>query len=139
MKSFRYLLLAAFVAATVAVLFSSRRQQAAVQAPAARSPREEAYRANNLGVALLEQFKHKEGADQFRRALAIDPKLALARINLAIALFNVPDVAGAQKEAAAAAALAPDAPQPAYILGLIARQEGRLDESVAHFQRVLKT
>src|SRR5215204_967882 len=123
MKSFRYLLLAAFVAATVAVLFSSRRQQAAVQAPAGASAREEAYRANNLGVALLEQFKHKEGAEQFRRALALDPKLALARTNLAIALYNVPDLAAAQKEAEAAATLSPSSPQPPYVLGLIARQQ----------------
>ncbi|MFL6256933.1 MAG: FG-GAP-like repeat-containing protein [Pyrinomonadaceae bacterium] len=138
MKSFRYLLLAACIAATVAVLFSSRRQEAAVQAPAARSPREEAYRANNLGVALLEQFKHKEGADQFRRALGLDPKLALARTNLAIALYNVPDLAAAQKEAEAAALASPNAPQPPYILGLIARQQNRTDDAVAAFQRVLK-
>jgi tetratricopeptide (TPR) repeat protein len=122
-----------------AFAFAGRRAETSPspQQQAARS-REDAYRANNLGVALLEQFKHKEGAEQFRRALSIDPKLALARINLAIALFNVPDLAGAQKEAEAAAALAPDAPQPAYILGLIARQQGRLEEAVAHFQRVLK-
>ncbi len=138
MKSLRYLLLAAFVAATVAVLFSSRRQEAAVQAPAARSPREEAYRANNLGVALLEQFKHKEGADQFRRALQLDPKLALARTNLAIALYNVPDLAAAQKEAEAAAAASPNAPQPQYVLGLIARQQNRTEDAAAAFQRVLK-
>ena len=100
--------------------------------------REEAYRANNLGVALLEQFKHKEGADEFRRALGLDPRLALARINLAIALFNVPDAAGAQREAQAAAAASPDAPQPHYILGLIAKAQGRADDAVAAFQRVLK-
>src|SRR5262245_6878135 len=60
---------------------------------------EDAYRANNLGVALLEQFKYKEGADAFRRALQLDPKLALAKINLSIALFNLPDLPGAQREA----------------------------------------
>ena len=31
--------------------------------------REEAYRANNIGVALLEQFKPKEASDAFKRAL----------------------------------------------------------------------
>ena len=61
--------------------------------------REDAYRANNIGVALLEQFKYKEGADAFRRALQIDPKLYLAHINLSIALYNVPDQPGAQREA----------------------------------------
>ena len=133
----RHLFIFTLAFALSAVAFTGRRAETSRQ-PASRS-REEAYRANNLGVALLEQFKHKEGAEQFRRALALDPKLALARINLAIALFNVPDVAAAQKEAAAAAALAPDAPQPAYLLGLIARQQGQLDEAAAHFQRVLKT
>ncbi|HYP54515.1 MAG TPA: tetratricopeptide repeat protein, partial [Pyrinomonadaceae bacterium] len=133
----RQIFTCALVFALTAFAFAGRRAEMSQTQPAARS-REDAYRANNLGVALLEQFKHKEGAEQFRRALAIDPKLALARINLAVALFNVPDVAAAQKEAAAAAVAAPDAPQPAYLLGLIARQQGQLDESVAHFQRVLK-
>ena len=97
--------------AAVSVLAAPRRgAETAAQAPA--GAREEAYRANNLGVALLEQFKHKEGADQFRRALAIDPKLTLAHINLAIALYNVPDLAGARATAQAAAAAAPAAPQP---------------------------
>jgi tetratricopeptide (TPR) repeat protein len=138
MKSYRSLLLVAAAAAAVALVSSSRAFFAAPQSPAARSPREEAYRFNNLGVALLEQFKHKEGADAFRRALALDPKLALARTNLAIALYNVPDLAAAQKEAEAAAAASPNAPQPAYVLGLIARQQNQLDAAAAAFQRVLK-
>jgi cytochrome c-type biogenesis protein CcmH/NrfG len=100
--------------------------------------REEAYRANNRGVALLEQFKYREAADAFKQALQIDPKLAFARINLSIALFNVPDLPGAQREARAAIALAPNAPQPHYILGLIAKTEARAEEAIAPFQQVLK-
>ncbi|HEX7317631.1 MAG TPA: FG-GAP-like repeat-containing protein [Pyrinomonadaceae bacterium] len=138
MKQYRYLLLAVVLVATTVAVFWSRRQEAAPQAPAARSTREEAYRANNLGVALLEQFKHKEGAEQFRRALGLDPKLALARTNLAIALYNVPDLAASQKEAETAAAASPNAPQPHYILGLIARQQNRTEDAAAAFQRVLK-
>src|SRR6185503_18775981 len=87
----------------------------------AASTREDAYRANNIGVGLLEQFKHKEAAESFRNALKIDPKLTLAHINLAIALFNIPDLPTAQREAQNAAVLAPAAPQPYYILGLIAK------------------
>jgi hypothetical protein len=115
-------------------LFATR---AAVQTDAARV-REEAYRANNLGVALLEQFKPKDAAEQFRRALRLDPKLSLPRINLAVALFNVPDVDAARTEAEAAAAASPDAPQPQYILGLIAKQQGRAEDALASFARVLK-
>jgi Tfp pilus assembly protein PilF len=99
--------------------------------------REEAYRANNLGVALLEQFKPKDAAEQFRRALRLDPGVALARINLAVALFNVPDVDAARVEAEVAAKAAPDAPQPHYILGLIAKQQGRGEDALASFRRVL--
>jgi tetratricopeptide (TPR) repeat protein len=100
--------------------------------------REAAYRANNLGVALLEQFKHAEGAEQFRRALKLDPQLALAHINLAVALYNVPDTDAASRAAADALALAPTAPQPLYIQALIARSRNRTDEAVALFRRVLE-
>jgi Tfp pilus assembly protein PilF len=99
---------------------------------------EEAYRANNIGVALLEQFKHKEGADAFKRALQLDPKLTLVRINLGIALYNLPDLPGAQREMQAALALTPTSPQPNYILGLIAKTQNRTDDAIAAFQRVLK-
>src|SRR6185369_1390478 len=86
-----------------------------------QAKREDAYRANNLGVALLEQFKHKEAADAFRRALQLDPGLVLSRINLGIALFNIPDLPAAQKELQAAIQAAPTAPQPHYLLGLAAK------------------
>jgi tetratricopeptide (TPR) repeat protein len=102
-----------------------------------KSAREEAYRANNLGVALLEQFKPKDAAGQFGRAVKLDPSLALPRINLAIALYNVPDVEGARGEAEAAAKFAPGAPQPQYVLGLIAKQQGRVEDALASFARVL--
>ena len=100
--------------------------------------REEAYRANNVGVALLEQFKHKEATDSFRRALQLEPSLAPARINLGIALFNLPDLPAAQKELQAAATAIPLAPQPHYLLGLLAKNNNRPDEAIAAFQKVLQ-
>jgi tetratricopeptide (TPR) repeat protein len=129
------LLIALAAASTFITKTSARLPTQATSAPASR---EDAYRANNIGVALLEQFKYREGADSFRRALQLDPRLALARINLAIALYNVPDAAGAQREAQAAAAAAPDLPQAPYILGLLAKSQSRTDEAIAAFQRVLK-
>src|SRR6266498_2662198 len=100
--------------------------------------REGAYRENNIGVALLEQFKYKEGAEAFKRALGIDPKLSLAHINLSIALYNVPDLPGAEREAKTALTFAPEAPQPYYVLGLIAKAQSKSEEAVVAFQRVLK-
>jgi tetratricopeptide (TPR) repeat protein len=110
-------------------------QAAQASAPDAR---EAAYRANNLGVALLEQFKHAEGAEQFRRALKLDPQLALAHINLAVALYNVPDAETAARAAADALALAPGAPQPLYLQALIHRSRNQTDEAIAAFRRVLE-
>lgn len=105
---------------------------------AAQTGSEEAYRLNNLGVALLEQFKYQEAADTFRRALRINPKLAMARINLGIALYNVPDMEGSLRESKIAVDLAPTVPQPHYILGLIARAQNRADDALAAFQQVLQ-
>jgi tetratricopeptide (TPR) repeat protein len=109
-----------------------------LQAGPKGNAREEAYRANNLGVALLEQFKPKEAADAFRRALQLEPGLALARINLGIALFNMPDLPAAQKELQAAIAAAPSAPQPHYVLGLAAKTQNKPEEAIASFQKVLQ-
>jgi tetratricopeptide (TPR) repeat protein len=138
MKIFRRLLLFAAVASILFVMTLQGLTQVAPTAQKALAGREEAYRANNLGVALLEQYKYKEGADSFTRALQLDPKLVIARINLSIALFNIPDVAGAQREAEKAVALNPNAPQPYYILGLIAKAQNRNEDAIAAFQRVLK-
>lgn len=103
----------------------------------ALATREEAYRANNLGVALLEQYKYKEASAAFRRALQSDEKLAIARVNLSLALYNERNLDEAAREARAAAALLPDAPQPHYLLGLIARAQNRVEEAIAAFRRVL--
>lgn len=138
MKIFRLLLLFIAFASVLVILTLRGWTQAPPGAQKTVAAREDAYRANNLGVALLEQYKYKEGADAFTRALQLDPQLQLARINLSIALFNVPDLPGAQREAEKAIAANPNAPQPHYILGLIAKSQNRADESIAAFQRVLK-
>jgi len=140
MKIFRSLLfLAAATSALSLVAFQGLTQtRPAEQQKSAAAAREDAYRANNLGVALLEQYKHKEGAAEFTRALQLDPKLNLARVNLGIALYNVPDLPGAQREAEKAIAADASAPQPHYILGLIYKSLNRPDDAIAAFQRVLK-
>jgi tetratricopeptide (TPR) repeat protein len=99
---------------------------------------EAAYRENNLGVAFLEQYKPKEAADSFTHALTIKPDLTIARINLSIALYYLPDADAAKREAEKALSQDPNHPQPHYILGLIARSQNEIDQAVAEFQRVLK-
>ena len=99
--------------------------------------REDAYRQNNLGVALLEQYNHKDAAEAFRRALKIDPNLKVASTNLPVALYNVPETDEALRAAEAAMKLVPDVPQPVYIAGLIAKAQNRTDDAIALFTRVL--
>jgi Flp pilus assembly protein TadD len=103
-------------------------------APAAR---EEAYRDNNLGVALMEQFRFAEAVHAFERAVASDPSLDLARVNLVLAHFFVPDHEAARREAEAALARIPHSPQLNYVLGLIARGEGRAEDAVPYLEKVL--
>ncbi len=99
--------------------------------------REEAYRANNLGVAQLEQYNHGAGAAAFRRALEIDSQMTIARINLAIALYNLQDLDAARSQAEIAAAAAPESPQPTYILGLIAKSQNDSENAIGHLKKVL--
>lgn len=99
---------------------------------------EAAHRANNIGVALLEQYQAKEAADSFSRAVELKPDLLIARINLSIALYYLPDADGAKREAQKALNQDPTKPQPHYILGLVVRAQNQFDEAITEFQRVLK-
>lgn len=106
--------------------------------PSARDVRERAWQANNVGVAYLEQFNYEKAAAQFDAALAIDPALTPARVNLAIAHLYAPDLPAAQKAATAAAAAAGAPPHVDFVLGLIARSENREADALAAFRRVLE-
>ena len=105
---------------------------------AAFEKREAAYRANNLGVAMLEQYKAKDAVEYFTRAVEIKPDLLIARVNLSIALYYLPDADAAKREAEKALTQDQNRPQPHYLLGLVARGQNRFDEAVAEFEKVLK-
>ncbi len=121
--------------AALAALLLPRAGAARAEPPADK--RESAWRENNLGVALLEQFRFADAVSAFQRALAADPGLGAAQVNLAIAHFYVPDLAAARREAEKALAAAPDAPHPHYLLALIARSEGRAEDALPHLSKVL--
>ncbi len=98
---------------------------------------ENAYRANNTGVGLLEQFKFDEAEKEFRRALEIKPDFNLAKINLAIALFNLKKLDEAKQAAREYLKIENDSPHAFYILGLAARTENLADEALENFRKVL--
>jgi tetratricopeptide (TPR) repeat protein len=106
------------------------------QAGAQSAAREDAYRANNRGIALLEQFDYSAAAAAFGEALRLSPTLALARVNLSIALLYALDLDNALREAEEASRLLPRDPHPQYVLGLIARGQGRTDRAREALERV---
>ena len=125
------------VCLTIWFKYGESRLAAASQTDDSIVKREAAYRANNIGVARLEQFSHKEAVEDFRQALELDPNLKIAQINLAIALFNAQEIEAALEAAQKAAESSPESRQPIYILGLIARNQNRTDEAEKYFERVL--
>ena len=100
--------------------------------------REQAYRQNNLGIAHLEQYDYAGAVAAFRRALDLNGTLAIARLNLAIALFYEGQLEPAATEARAASAQLSARAEPHFIAGLIARADNRLPDAAAAFQRVLQ-
>src|SRR5436190_23752684 len=103
---------------------------------APESAREDAYRANNRGVAVLERFEYPQAAAAFRDALQLEKGLGIAHLNLSLALLYGEELAAADREAGEAARLLPEAPQPPYVRGLIARAENRTDDALREFERV---
>ena len=99
------------------------------------APRESAYRSNNIGVAYLEQYNFEAATASFRSALEQDPTLALARLNLGIALFYAGQADAAAAELERARQAISDRPHADYVLGLIARAANRPDDALAAFSR----
>ena len=99
---------------------------------------ERAYRANNLGVARLEQFDYEGATTSFRDALRIAPSLDIARTNLGLALLYAGHPAEAAVEARAGAKGLPASATAHYVVGLIAKADNNLDEAGAAFERVLE-
>ena len=112
-----------------------------LQAPApprAAANREAAYRANNRGVAHLEQFAYDDAIRAFREALQQAPDLDLARLNLAIAEFYGGRGSEATADARTAVERMPASPTAHYIAALIAKADNRIDDAAAAFARVLE-
>src|SRR5260221_261410 len=99
--------------------------------------REELYRLNNLGVALMEQYKHEDAVKQFKQALERDANFAIARINLAMADYFLNDSRAAITEAQAALKLIPASLQAQYVLGAAYKKDRLYDEAITAFNKVL--
>src|SRR5215813_4944583 len=90
----------------------------------------EAVRQNNLGAAYMNQQQFERALKCFRQALALDPKLEIAKVNQGIALANLRKFESAGKILSAAVRANPNDPHAWYILGLVYKNQGESQESL---------
>ncbi|MBI4482770.1 MAG: VCBS repeat-containing protein [Acidobacteria bacterium] len=95
------------------------------------------YQHNNLGIAHLEQRSFAQAAEEFQKALEIDPGFLLARVNLGIAYFNLPEYEKAEAAFKKALEADPGQPHVRYGLGLIYKNQNKLDQALQEFRMVL--
>jgi Flp pilus assembly protein TadD/predicted AlkP superfamily phosphohydrolase/phosphomutase len=94
--------------------------------------------ANNLGNSLLAQGKLEESILQFRKAVKLSPKLAMAHINLARALLAKGDIEAARGAIGEAIRLEPGSPDAQLLMASVEMEQGtpelaerRLDALIA--------
>jgi spermidine synthase len=92
---------------------------------------------NVLGIALAERGQLDAAADQFRRALQLDPDNPLSHWHLGAALASRGAHAEAADHLARAVALDPSNSRAQGDLGLVLAMQGRLDEAAGHLERAL--
>jgi Flp pilus assembly protein TadD len=84
---------------------------------------------------LARQNQFAEAAELLRRALEKNPQNAFAYSQKAKILFSQGDASGARAAIAQALALQPYQPDFLYVEGIIAKQEGKLDEALDAFAK----
>jgi tetratricopeptide (TPR) repeat protein len=106
-----------------------------VDTPQKSSARQQLMRANNLGVAYLNQQKLNQALKQFEQAVAADAENATAQLNLGIALLNLTRAPQAEEALQRAARLDSKNPAVWYNLGLLHRNNGQADQAIADFSK----
>src|SRR6266478_1265930 len=96
----------------------------------------EAFRNNTLGVAYMNQQKFAEAQKYFEKALAADPKFAIARLDLGISLLSQQRLEPARAALEEAARLLPNDPYAWYNLGLLYKDIGEPEKGIEAFQHV---
>jgi tetratricopeptide (TPR) repeat protein len=97
---------------------------------------QEAARLNNLGVAYMNQQLFEKGLKAFEKAAALDPGLAIARLNRAIALLNLGKVEEVRPLLEAYLKQHPDDANAWYNLGLLYKNSSSPELAVEAFRRV---
>src|SRR6185369_6233307 len=96
----------------------------------------DALRFNTLGVAYMNQQKFADAQKNFEQTLAIEPKFAIARLNLGISLLSQQKVEAARAALEEASRQVPNDPWAWYNLGLAYKDSGDSEKGVAAFRHV---
>jgi Tfp pilus assembly protein PilF len=96
----------------------------------------EAMRANTLGVAYMNQQKFAEAQKYFEKAMATDPKFAVARLNLGVAFLSQQKLEAARAALEQATQQRPKDPYGWYNLGLVYKDTGETEKAIAAFRHV---
>src|ERR1700733_5587822 len=103
------------------------------------------------GMALAKQFKLDAASQEFDKALAMDPRNAMAHSGKAMVMFNRLQSSSntiiknkdallkqAEAECKEGLAIDPGMPEAHYTLGMIYKEQNRLDDSVNEFKEATK-
>ncbi len=85
-----------------------------------------------LGYAYSHLKRNDEATAEYRRAIALDPALVAAHLNLGIVLLGS-DAAAALESFRRAAALAPDQARPHYLAGEALERGGKLPDAITEY------
>src|SRR6266849_525319 len=96
----------------------------------------DAFRNNTLGVAHMNQQKFAEAQKYFEKALAADPKFAIARLNLGISLLTQQQIEPARAALEEATRMRPKDPYAWYNLGLVYKDTSETEKGIQAFQHV---
>src|SRR5205814_152885 len=97
---------------------------------ALRYNNEQAQAYNNLGVIYRDvEQKYGTAADNFQRALKVNPDYLEARYNLAKTYWRLKKPAEARKEYEMLLAVNPNLADPHHDLGLMSLEDGELDDA----------
>jgi len=127
-------LFAAFALGTLLILTGPARS-----GPAQRAPGKDAIEQNNVGVGYMNQYLYKQAASCFEKALSIDPRFNLARINFGIALFYDGQLERAAEVLRQALTRDPKDPHANFCLGMTLKDLGELEPAEPFFRRVLES
>ena len=91
--------------------------------------------SNNRGAALMEQYKHAQAMEEFRKVTEGAPGWAPGFVNYGLACLYTRETARAKDAFLEAIRIDPHLIQGHYGLALVLKNEGKTDESIAALQR----